>query len=221
MDVLVHQFFNIDIMLRVFPLVLNGLGMTLLVCVAVVPLGLLGGLLIAFGMQSRRRVVRVLLAAQVDFFRAVPPLVLLIFIYSGLPFIGIRPPPYLAVCIAFLLNTSAYFGEVYRAGFESVGVGQWEAARSTGLGTVQAWCHVMLPQAVRNVLPDLLSNTIEVVKLTALASVVGLPEMLYSSDMARSITQNSSPMVLAAIIYLLLLWPLVRLVSKLEHRLGH
>ena len=79
----------------------------------------------------------------------------------------------------------------------------------------------MLPQAVRNVLPDLISNTIEVVKLTALASVVGLPEMLYSSDMGRAVTQNASPIVLAAAIYLLMLWPVVRLVSRLEHRLGH
>ena len=221
MDALIQQFFNVEIMARVFPLVLNGLGVTLLVCAAVVPLGLFGGLLIAFGMQSRWRVVRFLIAAEVDFFRSVPPLVLLIFIYSGLPFVGFRPSPYVAVCLAFLLDTSAYYGEVYRAGFESVGTGQWEAARSTGLTTLQAWSYIMLPQAVRNVLPDLLSNTIEVVKLTALASVVGLPEMLYSSDMARSVTQNASPMVLAAGIYLLLLWPLVRLVSRLEHRLGH
>jgi polar amino acid transport system permease protein len=221
MDALVQQFFNIEIMLRVFPFVLNGLWMTLLVCAAVVPLGLFGGLLMAFGMQSRWRIVRFLMAAQVDFFRAVPPLVLLIFIYSGLPFAGIRLSPYVAVCLAFFLNTSAYYGEIYRAGFESVGAGQWEAARSTGLGTLQAMSYVMMPQAVRNVLPDLISNTIEVVKLTALASVVGLPEMLYSSDMARSVTQNASPMVLAAMIYLLLLWPMVRLVSRLEHRLGH
>jgi polar amino acid transport system permease protein len=221
MDALVQQFFNIEIMLRVFPFVLNGLWMTLLVCAAVVPLGLFGGLLMAFGMQSRWRIVRFLMAAQVDFFRAVPPLVLLIFIYSGLPFAGIRLSPYVAVCLAFFLNASAYYGEIYRAGFESVGAGQWEAARSTGLGTLQAMSYIMMPQAVRNVLPDLISNTIEVVKLTALASVVGLPEMLYSSDMARSVTQNASPMVLAAMIYLLLLWPMVRLVSRLEHRLGH
>ncbi len=76
---------------------------------------------------------------------------------------------------------------------------------------------MVLPQAVRNVLPDLVSNTIEVVKLTSLASVVSMPEMLYSADMARSLTFNASPIVLAAAIYLLLLWPAVRLVSRLEH----
>ena len=69
----------------------------------------------------------------IDFFRAVPPLVLLIFVYSGLPFAGIRLSPLAAVAVAFFLNTSSYYGEIYRAGIESVGRGQWDAARSTGL----------------------------------------------------------------------------------------
>src|SRR6266700_5453877 len=101
------------------------------------------------------------------------------------------------------------------------GHGQWDAARSTGLKARQALIYVVLPQAVRNVLPDLISNTVEVVKLTSLASVVALPEMLYSADMARSLTYNASPIVLAAAIYLVLLWPVVRLVSRMEHRVGH
>ena len=158
--------------------------------------------------------------ALIDFFRAVPPLVLLIFIYAGLPFAGIRPSPFVAVCIAFLLNTSSYYGEIYRAGIESIGRGQWEAARSTGLNTVQTLAWVIVPQAVRNVLPDLISNTVEVVKLTSIASVVAMPELLYSADMARSLTYNPSPIVLAAGIYLALLWPCVRLLSRMEHKVA-
>jgi len=110
--------------------------------------------------------------------------------------------------------------EIYRAGLDSVGAGQREAARSTGLTAWQAMACVVIPQAVGNVLPDLVSNTVEVVKLTSLASVVALPEMLYSADMARSVTYNSSPIVLAGLVYLVLLWPVVRLVSRMEHRLG-
>jgi len=156
----------------------------------------------------------------IDFFRAIPPLVLLIFIYSGLPFAGIRPSPLTAVAIAFFLNTSSYYGEIYRAGIESVGQGQWDAARSTGLRAHQALAYVVLPQAVRNVLPDLVSNAVEVVKLTSIASVVALPELLYSADMARSVTFNNSPLVLAAALYLIILWPMVRLVSRLERRIA-
>ncbi len=80
--------------------------------------------------------------------------------------------------------------------------------------------YVVVPQAVRNVLPDLVSNTLEGAKLTSLASVIALPEMLYSADMARSVTFNASPIVLAAGFYLLLLWPVVRLLSRLEHRVA-
>ena len=83
-----------------------------------------------------------------------------------------------------------------------------------------AFAYVVLPQAVRNVLPDLVSNTVEVVKLTSIASVVSFPELLYSADMARSVTFNTSPIVLAAAIYFVILWPVVRLMSRLEHRVA-
>jgi polar amino acid transport system permease protein len=221
MDAVIGQFFNVAIMASALPLVLRGLGMTLVVCAVVIPLGLVGGLLVALAMGVRLRAARAVVAALIDFFRAVPPLVLLIFIHAGLPFAGIRPTAFVSVCLAFLLNNSAYYGEIYRAGIESIGRGQWDAARSTGLRAGQAALYVVLPQAVRNVLPDLVSNTVEVVKLTSLASVVALPEMLYSADMARSLTYNASPIVLAAAIYLVLLWPVVRLVSRMEHRVGH
>lgn len=221
MDVFLFQFFNIDIMRQAWPIILDGATMTLLLCLAVIPIGLVGGLMVATGSISASRPVRILTKGYVDFFRAVPPLVLLLVIYSGLPFAGIRLTPFVAVCIAFFLNASSFYGEIFRAGIESVGKGQWEAARSTGLGWPQTYVSVILPQASRNVLPDLVSNTVEVIKLTSIASVVSFTELLYAADMARSVTYNTSPIVLAAILYLVVLWPVVRLVSRLEHRLGH
>jgi polar amino acid transport system permease protein len=220
MDAINRQFFNIAIMKQAFPLVLAGLEQTIIICLIVVPLGLVGGL--AFGLisTSHLRGIRWVAIAVIDFFRSIPPLVLLIFVYAGLPFAGFRLSPMAAVTIAFFLNTSSYYGEIFRAGIESVGLGQWDAARSTGLRPHHALLHVVLPQAVRNVLPDLVSNTVEVVKLTSIASVVALPELLYSADMARSVTFNSSPIVLAAAIYLAMLWPIVRLISRLERRIA-
>ena len=220
MDALLQQFFNVEIMAKALPLVLGGLRMTILLCLIVIPLGLLGGLIFALASLSRSRTVRWGMIVAIDFFRAIPPLVLLIFVYSALPFAGIRLSPLVAVAVAFFLNTSSYYGEIYRAGIESVGRGQWDAARSTGLSAFQTLSSVVLPQAVRNVLPDLVSNTVEVVKLTSIASVVALPELLYSADMARSITFNTSPIVLAAGIYLVILWPVVRLISRLERRIA-
>lgn len=220
MDLLIEQFFNFEVMGQAWPIVWRGFLMTLLLCVAVIPLGLVGGLIVALAQTSPYRWLRVVTLVYVDFFRAIPPLVLLIFVKEGLPFAGIRMTPFVAVCVAFLLNTSSYYGEIYRAGIESIGKGQMEAARSTGLSRLQAMTYVIIPQAVRNVLPDLLSNTIEVVKLTSLASVVAFHELLYSAEMARSVTYNASPIVMAAVIYLILLLPVVRLLSRLENRIG-
>ncbi|MEM7496593.1 MAG: amino acid ABC transporter permease [Pseudomonadota bacterium] len=220
MEAFAEQFLNLEIMALAWPTILSGLGMTLLLCAVVIPLGLVGGLLTALAAMSRRRWLRWPTVALIDLFRAIPPLVLLIFVYAGLPFAGVRLDPFVAVAFAFLLNNSAYYGEIFRAGIGSVAHGQMEAARSTGLSHAQAMGYVVLPQAVRNVLPDLVSNTVEVVKLTSLASVVSLSEMLHEAQLARSVTYNTSPIVLAAAIYLAILWPVVRLISRFENRVA-
>ena len=220
MEALTESFFNLDIMRQAWPFLWRGFLMTLMLCAIVIPIGLAGGLAVALLSGSRSRLIRWLVIGYVDLFRALPPLVLLIFVYAGLPFTGVDLQPITAVCIAFLLNTSSYFGEIFRAGIESIGRGQMEAARSTGLGRTQAMTYVILPQAIRNVAPDLLSNILEVAKLTSIASVVAFQELLYSADMARSITYNATPIVMAAGFYLALLWPLVRLLSLAERRLA-
>ncbi|MDW3221857.1 MAG: amino acid ABC transporter permease [Paracoccaceae bacterium] len=220
MEALIHQFFNLEIMIKTWPLMVKGLGLTVLLCLAVIPMGLIGGLCVALASTSSMRRIRWPLAVLVDIFRAVPPLALLIFISAGLPFAGIRLSPFAAVCVSFFLNNSAYYGEIFRAGLDSIGSGQREAARSTGLSAFQTQVFVVLPQAIRNVLPDLVGNSIEVVKLTSLASVVAFAELLYSAEMARSVTYNASPIVMAAAMYLVLLWPAVRLASRLEHKLN-
>jgi polar amino acid transport system permease protein len=175
-------------------------------------------LLLALLSTTRVRALRLALVLYTDFFRAFPPLVLLMFIAFGLPFTGLDLPAFAAVALAFLLNTSSYYGEIWRAGIESIPRGQLEAARSTGLGAVQTMAYVVVPQATRNVIPDLISNTLEVVKLTSIASVVALPELLYAARQAQSITYNATPIIAAGIIYLVCLWPLVRLLSRFEHR---
>jgi polar amino acid transport system permease protein len=219
-DQFVLQFLNLEIMARAWPFMLQGLMMTLTLCAVIVPVGLLGGLAVAIAGTSRLRALRLVTAVLVDLFRALPPLVLLLFIYSALPFAGLRLSPFAAVLLAFLLNTASFYGEILRAGIESVGKGQWDAAAATGLTRRQTQAWIVIPQAVRNVLPDLASNTLEVMKLTALASVVSFAELLYTAEMARSLTFNASPIVLAALIYLAFMWPLVRLVSRLEHRIA-
>lgn len=211
-------FFSFDILRQAWPILLSGLVQTLLLSAMVVPLGFGGGVLLALLSTVRSPWVRWPLMAWVDVFRSVPPLVLLVFVYAGLPFAGLEVSPWGAVAIGFFLNTGAYYGEILRAGIESVPAGQMEAARSTGLSRGQAMAWVVLPQAVRNVLPDLISNTLEVVKLTSIASVVALPELLFQARQAQSVTFNATPIVAAAAAYFVLLWPVVRLLSRLENR---
>jgi polar amino acid transport system permease protein len=219
MDQLLQNFFNLDIYRSVAPYLLQGLARTLLLSAIVIPVGLASGLAIGvLSITLTGRWPRLLLAAYIDFFRALPPLVLLIFLYAGIPFTGLEITAWQAVAIGFFLNTGSYYGEILRAGIESLPRGQMEAARSTGLTRGQAMAYVILPQAFRNVLPDLISNTLEVVKLTSIASVVALPELLFQARQAQSVTYNATPIVAAAVIYFLLLWPVVRLLSRLENR---
>ena len=213
-----EAFLNWEIMRVASPILWQGLRATLLLSLVVVPLGLLGGIILAVLSTLPSSWVRWPLRIWVDTFRALPPLVLLIFIFAGLPFLGLEISAWSAVAIGFFLNTGAYYGEILRAGIESVPRGQVEAARSTGLTSAQTMRFVVLPQAVRNVLPDLISNTLEVVKLTSIASVVALPELLFQARQAQSVTYNASPIVAAAIIYFILLWPVVRLLSRLENK---
>ncbi len=215
---MIATFFNPAIIAAAWPILLSGLGNTIALSLLVIPLGLFGGIVLALLSTVRNSWVRWPLIAWVDFFRAFPPLVLLIFLYAGLPFAGLEMGGFGCVAVGFFLNTGAYYGEVLRAGIESVPAGQIEAARSTGLSRLQAMLYVVLPQAARNVMPDLLSNTLEVVKLTSLASVVALPELLFQARQAQSLTYNPTPIVVAAVIYFCLLWPVVRLLSRLENR---
>jgi polar amino acid transport system permease protein len=141
--------------------------MTILLYLKVIPLGLGGGLRVALLSTVKNRFVRWCVVIYTDFFRAFAPLVLLIFIYYGVPFIGIDLPAFIAVTLGFFLNTSSYYGEISRAGIETIPRGQSVAARSTGLNRLETMAFIIVPQATRNVVPDLISNTLEVVKLTS------------------------------------------------------
>ncbi len=218
MSEFLEAFFSWEILSEAWPILLSGFYQTLLLSVIVIPLGVAGGLLLAILSTAKSRWVRWPLIAYVDVFRALPPLVLLVFVYAGLPFAGLEVSAIGAVAIGFFLNTGAYYGEIFRAGLESVPAGQREAARALGLGRAQIMGLVVLPQAVRNVLPDLVSNTLEVVKLTSIASVVAMPELLFQARQAQSVTYNATPIMAAAVVYFLLLWPLVRLLSRLENK---
>lgn len=218
MQAFIANFANLDILSVVWPQLLAGLLITLKLTVAVVPLGVGFGLLIACAQSFHSRPVNFFLVGYVDFFRAFPPLVLLVFVYYALPFVGVELDTFSAVVLALTVNTSSFFAEVFRAGIESIPRGQIEASRSTGLTHAQTLADVILPQAVRRMMPDIVSNILETIKLTSLASVVTLPELLRMARMAQGNTFNATPLVAAALMYLALLWPIVRLLSRMEKK---
>jgi amine acid ABC transporter, permease protein, 3-TM region, His/Glu/Gln/Arg/opine family len=211
-------FLNLDILREVWPLLAEGLWLTAALALVAVPLAVLGGLLVALAQEARNPVLRGIIVAYVDVMRAIPPLVLLIFIFYGLPFLGLQLGEFSAAVLALTLNGSSYFAEIFRAGLESVPRGQREAARSTGLTWGQSMTYVVVPQGTRNVLPDLVSNTVELVKQTSIASAVALQELLRSAQIAQGLTYNPTPLIAAAVIYFLMFWPFVRLVSRLQNR---
>lgn len=219
MDAILENFFNIEILRVSFAPLMRGLATTVVLALVFIPLGALVGLVLAAVAATTRGAVRIAIFVWIDFFRAFPPLVLLIYIFYGAPILGYEIGPYAAIAWALTLNTSSYFAEILRAGIESVPRGQWQAARATGMNWLQAFLVVILPQGVRAVLPDLVSNVVTNVQLTSLASVVSVHELLHAALVSQGTTYNVSPLIAAALIYLVLLWPFVRLVSHLESRL--
>jgi len=218
MSEFIDTFFNLEILREVWPLLVEGLWLTLALAAAAVPLSIALGLAIAVAQDLPSKALRMVLVAYVDTLRAIPPLVLLIFIFFGLPFLGLNLGGFLAAVVALTLNGSSYFAEIFRAGIESVPQGQREAARSTGLTWFQSMAYVVAPQGTRNVLPDLVSNTVELFKQTSIASAVALQELLRSAQIAQGLLYNPTPLVAAAIVYFLMFWPFVRLVSRMQNK---
>ncbi|HEV8677001.1 MAG TPA: amino acid ABC transporter permease, partial [Methylomirabilota bacterium] len=215
----VENFANLDTLAQVHPLLLDGLRLTAWLVLTVVPLGMGVGLGLAVLGSVGSRPLRVLLIGYIDLLRSFPPLVLLILVYYGGPFLGLRLPEFSAAVLALVLNSSSYYGEIFRAGIESIPREQHEAARATGLSVAQTLRFVILPQAIKNVVPPLTSNTVEVIKLTSIASVVALPELLRAALIAQGLVYNPTPLMAVAVLYAVVLWPLVRLVSRFERQL--
>lgn len=215
---LFDAFFNFDIISASVPALLRGLWHTLLLGVLAIVAGVPAGMVVAIIRLYAPGPFRMLATAYIDIFRAAPVLVVLILIYYALPFVGIRFSSWTSAVMAFAIVMAAYSAEVFRSGIESVPRGQFEAASALGLPfRVTLWT-VILPQAIRMVIPPMTSNCVSMFKDTSLASTVALPELLKEATDAQALYANPSPLIGAAVIYILFLWPMVRAVNMLEKR---
>jgi polar amino acid transport system permease protein len=219
MNELIENFANYDSLLMIYPLLLQGIKLSFLLAIVALPLAWAAGLLIAVLYSFERRWLRGLLLVWIDLFRSFPVVVLLVLIYFGLPFFGLKLGGFTAVVLALVLNNSGYFGEIFRAGINSVPKGQREAARALGFKPVRMTLMIILPQAIRNVLAPLASNSLELIKTTSIASMVALPELLRSARVAQEQTYNPTPLIAASLVFFVLLWPLARWVARLERQM--
>ena len=213
---IIDTFFNVPVLIRTFPLLMQGLWVTLQIGVVSIVAGLVLGLALALVRLYGRFWAQLLARAYINFMRSIPLLVLLIIIYYALPFVGIRLSPFLSAVSALSLVSAAYTAEIFRAGIEAIPRGQFEASAALGLSYRHTMVDVILPQAIRIVIPPLTNNCINVMKDTALASVVAMPDLLKQATQAQALAANPSPLIGAAIIYVAFLLPLVAAVSKLE-----
>jgi polar amino acid transport system permease protein len=215
----IDTFFNAQVMARYLPDILYGTLITIQLAALVIASGLVAGLALALLRSLGLRPVNLLIVFTVDLFRALPPLVIIVFIYFGLPTAGISPSSFVSTWLSLTLVLTAFSEEIFWAGIISIPKGQWEAARSTGLSYGQALLNVVLPQALRLTIPPLTNRTIAITKGTALGSVVALSEILGMASSAVSNSYNPSPLTLGAAAYVILFFPMVVLGRWLETRM--
>lgn len=218
MSGLIDTFLNAEVMWRALPMLGRGLVNTFYLAVTSIVLGTVAGILICVARLYGSKPLRLLAVGFIDIFRALPILVVLIVIYYALPFVGVRLDSFTSAVLALSVVLAAFTAEVFRAGIKSIPAGQFEAANALGLPFRITLLKVIIPQAVRIATPPQTSNCIAIAKDTSLASVVAMPDLLKQATDAQALMANPSPLIAAAGIYLIILWPLVRLVAWLENR---
>ena len=198
---------------------LGGFPETISVAVGALLFALVFGLIIALLRLSQWRMVRILAIAYIEFFRGTPALVQLFVIYFGFPDVGFQPSPFQAAIIGLGLNSAAYLSEIYRAGIESIHRGQMEAALSLGMTPFRAMRYIVLPQAIRTMLPPITNNAIILLKDTAIVFAVGVVEiMALARNLVTETLQSAAVYLIAGALYLCITIPMARLAARLERQ---
>jgi polar amino acid transport system permease protein len=218
LDRFLSSFFNPEVAARYVVPMLDGMLLTVGLGLCVIATGLVLGLALAVMRIQHVRLVNFFIVAFADIFRALPPLVVIILLFFAFPYIELSMSAFTATWLALSLVLAAFTEEIFWAGMLAIPQGQWEAARSTGLGPWATLVHVILPQAVRMTVPPLTNRTIAITKGTALGSVVALHEVLNVSSAASSESGNATPLVMGAVAYLILFIPFVVLGRWVETR---
>lgn len=178
------------------------------------------GLVIAGLRISASKPLRWIAAGYIRFFQSTPILIQLFMAYYGSAFIGLSPDPWTAAAITFSLNSAAFFGDIFRGSIEAIPSGQWEAAKALSLRFLPTLRLVILPQALKLMLPPTVGFMVQIVKTTSVASLIGLTELARTATMINTVTFE--PMLVfgtVALVYFALCWPMSLLARHLEKRL--
>lgn len=212
------QFFNLERMQGVWPLYLNGLIFTFRLSVIAAALSMALGLTLGILRSLRNPFLELFLGLYIDVFRSLPLIVNMVIVFYALPFLGIDLSAFWAATTSLVLMNSAYQAEIFRAGIESIPKRQVEAARALGLGPYKTLRLVVLPQSFRIILPPLSNNLISLVKDTAVAYVITVPELLTRARQAVVWKRNPTPIIFSMFIYIGTLLPLIHLTRRYEQR---
>jgi polar amino acid transport system permease protein len=184
-------------------------------------LGLSLGLVVGLGRYAHTRWLYLPATAFVEFFRNTPVLVQILWFYFAMPLlVPFAIGPLAAASLGISLNSAAFSAEIYRAGIQSIERGQWDGARALGMGWGQAMRRIILPQAIKRMMPALTNRAIEIFKMSTLASAVAYVELLQQAKLIASLNFNPIEAYSAvAVIFFVFLWPLVQFTYRLERRL--
>lgn len=218
MERFLHTFFDGAVMARYLPDFLAGAWVTLYLGAAIVVAGIGAGLALACLRAMGNRWLNALIIIYADIGRALPPLVVILIFYFGLPGLGIRLSGPMVLFLVLGGVLAAFAEEIFWAGLTSVTKGQWEAGRATGLSFTQTLIWIALPQAIRLGIPPLVNRVLAITKMTALGSVIGVSEILSVAAEAQSFSGSATPLTMGALAYVLIFLPLVILTRVLEHR---
>ncbi len=220
-----------DLVARYYKFFLEGVGNTLIIAIFTVLFGTILGMLMATARMSKIKPLKWLATAYIEFFRGTPLMVQLMFIFYGLPMIGVTFPKvsfipdfdrFAAGVVAMSLNSCAYVAEIIRSGIQAVDVGQMEAARSLGFHHREAMTLVILPQAIRNILPALGNEFVTIIKESSIVSVISIADLMFRAKGIIAKTYSSLEcLAIVAIIYFLLTFLGGRLIALMERRMSY
>ncbi len=218
MDRIIEYYFNSKVIAQALPDVLAGFRVTVVVSLLIIAFGLLTGLALALLRCANLRIVNAVIVAYVDVLRTLPQLVVIVFIYFGLPYLGLTLSPFVTTVLALGMVLSAFSTEIFWSAIMALPRGQWDAASALGFGRARTLFSIILPQAIRLAVPLLTNRAISISKGTALGTAVSLPETLGQAQSVTAIVANPSPLTLAAAFYLTFFLPLVIASRWIEHR---